>query len=440
MSAPIALKCLRCGTLYATDHQGSGCTKCTGALASNLRVCYGPADVGRWNFRKDDTALRGMQRFGDMLPVQSEHWVSLGEGDTPLHATTRLASYLGVEKLYIKDESSNPTNSHKDRVSAVAVAYAKQIGAPVVATASSGNAGASLAAYAARAGLPCVVASMKGAAGPMVAQIRKLGAHLILMEDKTLRWPLLAEAAQRYGWFITSPYSAPVVGSTPIGIEGYKTIAYEIYQDLGLVPDWLALPVCYGDALAGIHQGFLDLKITGQTDRVPRYVAAEAHGSLQRAMAANADQVDSLPAAYATLAASVGGPQSAYQALLALRQSNGIAIRIGNEGLVELQERVGAIEGLNFELASVMPFAAVRQLRNEGVIASGDLVVCLATASGLKDLDKSTSDWAEIPISSQPQEEVLEAAVAAVKRIALKFSNIEDETSPQMDLASSSNA
>jgi len=398
---------------------------CAGALASNLRVQYSPADMDRWNFRKTDAGLRGLPRFGAMLPVQAEHWVSLGEGDTPLHSTTRLAKLLGLEKLYIKDESNNPTNSHKDRVSAVAVSYAKQIGAPVVATASSGNAGASLAAYAARAGLPCVVASMKGAAGPMVAQIRKLGAHLILMEDKTLRWPLLDEAARRYGWFITSPYSAPVVGSTPIGIEGYKTIAYEIYQDLGRVPDWLALPVCYGDALAGIHQGFVDLQAVGETNRVPRYIAAEAHGSLQRAMAANADHVDALPAAYATLAASVGGPQSAYQALQALRESNGIAIKIGNEGLIELQERIGAIEGLSFELASVMPFAAVRQLREEGVIAGGDLVVCLATASGLKDIDKSTLDWQEIPISSQPQEEVLEAARTAAQRISSQLSNIQ---------------
>jgi len=425
VSTPVALKCLRCGTTYAPGYLASGCEKCTGGLASNLRVQYSQADISQWNFRKPAPHARGLQRFSAMLPVQEDQLVTLGEGDTPLHATTRLGQYLGVENLHIKDESRNPTQSYKDRLSAVAVSYAKQIGAPVVATASSGNAGASLAAYAARAGMPCVVASMKGAAGPMVAQIRKLGAHLILMDDKTLRWPLLAEAADRHGWFITSPYSAPVVGSTPIGIEGYKTIAYEIFLDLGRVPDWLALPVCYGDALAGIHQGFMDLKAAGETDRIPRFIAAEAHGSLQHAMAVAADQVDAVQAEYVALAASVGAPQSAYQALLTLRQSDGIAIKIGNEGLVELQELIGSLEGLCFELASVMPFSAVRQLRNEGVIASSDLVVCLATASGLKDIDKSTLDWEEIPVNSQPQKEVLEAARTAAQHISSNLSNVQ---------------
>jgi threonine synthase len=424
VTTPVALKCLRCSTLYALDHVGSGCDTCQGALASNLRVQYSQADVSKWSFAPVSPARRGMARFSPMLPLPEAGLVTLGEGDTPLHLTTRLGAYLGLGRLYVKDESRNPTHSYKDRLSAVAVSWAKHLGAPAVATASSGNAGASLAAYAARAGMPCVVASMKGAAGPMVTQIRKLGAHLILMQDKTMRWPFLAEAARRHGWFITSPYSSPVAGSTPIGIEGYKTIAYELFQDLGCVPDWIALPVCYGDALAGIHQGFLDLRAAGATDRLPRFIAAESHGSLGCAMSAHADRVEAVPATYAALAASVGANQSAYQALLALRQSDGVAVRIGNEGLVEMQELIGSLEGLCFELASVMPFAAVRRLRKEGTIASDDLVVCLATASGLKDTDKSTLDWSEIPVCSQPQEEMLETARKAAQATATTLSSI----------------
>jgi len=436
VSTHVALKCLRCGTSYSPEHLGPGCAKCSDGLASNLRVQYSRADVSQWNFRRLSSNSRGIERFSAMLPVQRGQMVTLGEGDTPLHVTTRLGKCLGVENLYIKDESRNPTQSYKDRLSAVAVSYAKQIGAPVVATASSGNAGASLAAYAARAGMPCVVASMKGAAGPMVAQIRKLGAHLILLDDKTLRWPLLAEAAHRHGWFITSPYSSPVVGSTPIGIEGYKTIAYEIFLDLGRVPDWLALPVCYGDALAGIHQGFMDLKASGVSDRIPRFIAAEAHGSLRHAMSTAADRVNAVPAEYVSLAASVGAPQSAYQALLTLKQSHGIAVKIGNDGLVELQELIGSLEGLCFELASVMPFSAVLQLRKERVIASQDLVVCLATASGLKDIDKSTLDWEAIPVDTHARDEVLEAAKMAADHIAFNLSNFQFGEAPRTITAS----
>lgn len=425
MTTPIGLKCLRCGSVYAPDHRVSGCRRCTGPLASNLRVLYEDADINRWNFH--DTAPRqlGMRRFSDMLPLQGALTVTLNEGDTPLHSTSRLGAYLGVEKLYIKDESRNPTQSYKDRLSAVAVSYAKQVKAPVVATASSGNAGASLAAYAARAGIPCVVASMKGAAGPMVTQIRKLGAHLVLMEDKAMRWPMLAEAARRHDWFITSPYSVPVVGSTAFGIEGYKTIAYEIFQDLGDAPDWIALPVCYGDALSGILQGFKDLMDVGAIDRLPRFLAAEAHGSLMQALESGADRVDAAPIEYTALASSVGAAQSSFQALLALRQSDGLAVKISNDGLVRLQERIGALEGLCFELASVMPFAAVRQMRQQGVIQSNEVVVCLATASGLKDTDKSTLDWNEIPITDQPLDQVLKAAQRATDQTATALSNIQ---------------
>lgn len=424
MSAPVSLRCLRCGTHHAPDYQGSGCARCSDGLASNLRVEYSQKDVDHWNFRQVGSAKRSMVRFSDMLPVPLDQLVTLGEGDTPLHETTGLGRHLGIRNLYVKDESRNPTHSYKDRLSAVAVSFAKHLGAPAVATASSGNAGASLAAYAARAGLPCVVASMKGASGPMVAQIRKLGAHLILMEDKTMRWPLLAEAAKRYAWFITSPYSAPVVGSTPFGIEGYKTIAYEIFEDLGRTPDWIALPVCYGDALAGIHQGFLDLERAGVADRIPRFIAAEAYGSLRQAMGSRAERVEVAHVERATLASSVAGAQSAYQALLTLRQTDGLAVQVGNDGLIEMQELIGSLEGLCFELASVMPFVAVRQLRSDGSIAADDLVVCLATSSGLKDIDKSAIDWSDIPINNQPLEQVLETARIAVRQTASRISHV----------------
>lgn len=423
MTEPVGLQCLRCGTLYAPEPTRTGCDRCTGALASNLRVRYDAGQVRQWNFLATDRRERGMRRFSAMLPLQGPLSVTLGEGDTPLHASERLGAWLGLDRLYIKDESGNPTQSYKDRLSAVAVSYARQVHAPVVATASSGNAGASLAAYAARAGLPCVVASMKGAAGPMVTQIRKLGAHLVLMEDKGLRWPLLAEAARRHGWFITSPHAAPVVGSTPIGIEGYKTIAYELFESLGGAPHWIALPVCYGDAMAGIHQGFLDLQAAGLVHRLPRFVAAEAHGSLAQAQADGADHVAAAPAAYTALAASVGAAQSAYQALLTLRDTDSVALRIDNGGLVQMQERVGALEGLCFELASVMPFEAVRRLRAQGVIRRDDVVVCLATASGLKDTDKSTLEWDELPITAQPLEQVLEVVRRAAQQTAAERFN-----------------
>ncbi|MGO4835073.1 threonine synthase, partial [Rhizobiaceae sp. 2RAB30] len=316
--------------------------------------------------------------------------VSLGEGLTPLVEASRIGRTLGVPNLFIKDEGRNPTWSHKDRFSTVAVSVARAQGATVVATASSGNAGASLAAYAARAGLRCVVATFGGSANAMLAQIRKYGATVLPLANKMDRWALLAEAATRYGWFIASPYCAPVVGSHALGIEGYKTIAYEIVeQSGGVAPDWCVLPVCYGDALSGIWTGFQELFAQGAIPRLPRMVAAEVHGSLAQALATGGDRLEERGMAFESLAVSIGAPRSAYQALKALRESSGRAVPVSNDGLVEMQERLARDEGVFAELASVTPLLAIARLRGEGVIAAKDHVVAVTTASGLKDLDRS---------------------------------------------------
>jgi threonine synthase len=241
----------------------------------------------------------------------------------------------------------------------------------------------------------------------MLTQIRKFGAHTVLMADKAHRWPFLAAGAEQHGWYVTSPCSAPVVGSSPLGLEGYKTIAYEIVLDLGRAPDWVALPVCYGDALAGIHQGFKDLTEAGLIASPPRFLAAEAHGSLSYALRDSKDVVDAATPSHQPLAASVAAVQSTYQALVALRESRGLAVQVGNDGLVEMQERVASQAGLFLELASVMPFVAVQAMRAKGVIARGETVVCLATASGLKDTDRSTHAFAELPIATGSVDETL---------------------------------
>jgi threonine synthase len=312
---------------------------------------------------------------------------------------------LGVPNLFIKDEGRNPTWSHKDRFSTVAVSLARSSGARVVATASSGNAGASLAAYAAKAGLRCVVVTFAGTAGAMLTQIKKYGAKIVPLADKSQRWPLLAAGVERFGWFATSPFQAPVVGSHPMGIEGYKTLAYEIFEQMhGSAPDWCVLPVCYGDALAGLFEGFVDLLEQGSIDRIPRLVAAEIHGSLSAALASTPDAVAEVPATFKTLAVSIGTTRSTFQALRALRLSGGTAVRVGNDGLIALQQQLAASEGIFAELASVTPLAAIETLRRQGVIAASDRVVAVVTASGLKDIDRSAAPGSRETVYETPQE------------------------------------
>lgn len=396
MSRICGYRCIRCGTVYPADLaiDSRGCPRCFEEAPANLKVAYDPAAVAQ----PDHTelwrpALPSLWRYARWLPCSPQDAVSLGEGLTPLLAAESMGRSLDVPNLFIKDEGRNPTWSYKDRFSTVAVSVARATGASVVATASSGNAGASLAAYAVRAGLRCVVITFAGAAGPMLAQIRKYGATVVPLADKAQRWPLLAEAAARYGWFVTSPFHAPVVGSHPMGIEGYKTLAYEIAEQCcGLAPDWCVLPVCYGDALAGLWEGFKELLSRRRIDRLPRLVAAEIHGSLAATLQGTGDRVAEVKAGFDTLAISIGTTRSTFQALQALRASRGIAVPTDNCELIGLQERLAASEGIFAELASVTPFAAIARLRRRNVIAASDRVVAIVTATGLKDLDRSTAN------------------------------------------------
>ncbi|MBB6468579.1 threonine synthase [Aminobacter lissarensis] len=325
---------------------------------------------------------------------------------TPLLPAERLGEALGVPQLFIKDEGRNPTGSHKDRFSTVAVSMARAQGARVLATASSGNAGASLAAYAAKSGLGCVVATFAGAAGPMLSQIHAYGASVIPMADKSDRWKLLERAADRLGWFVTSPYQHPVVGSHPLGIEGYKTIAYEITEQAdGHLPDWCVLPVCYGDALAGVAAGFHDLHSRGKIARVPRLVAAEVYGSLSKALENGFDRIEEQEPSFETIALSIGTTRSTYQAVKALRDTGGHAVCVSNEQLMRMQKMLAAREGFFVELASVAPLVAIQHLRERQIIAPDDRVVAVVTATGLKDLDISAN-----PATTQAPFESVEAA------------------------------
>lgn len=387
----IGLTCIRCGEVFppAVTIDPRGCPLCFSAAPANLRPVYARSAGEPLQWATDTTS---MWRYAGDLPCATEDIISLGEGMTPLLPAPRIGALLGVPDLRIKDEGRNPTWSHKDRFSTVFVSVARAHGFKVVATASSGNAGASLAAYAARAGLDCVVATFAGSAGPMLAQIRKYGATVLPLKNKMDRWRLLGQAAEHPGWLIASPYHAPVVGSHALGIEGYKTIAYEIVeQSDGVAPDWCVLPCCYGDVLAGVWMGFQELFSRGVIASLPRLVAAEVHGSLSRALASGDDRLDDRAIAFDSLAVSIGAPNSTFQALKALRQSSGRAVVIRNDGLVAMQERLACAEGMFAELASVTPLCAIDQLRRDGVVAATDSVVAVVTASGLKDVDRSAT-------------------------------------------------
>lgn len=392
------LQCVRCGTGYPLAHHSLDCPACRGALRANLTVTYGDGLAGA-RARPAPSNKSSMWRFADALPVARSAAVSMGEGGTPLTALPRAAAEIGVAALYAKDESRNPTWSFKDRLASVAISSAKALGAKVIASSSSGNAGAAAAAYAARAGLPCVVFTFQGTAGPMVTQMRAYGAMVIATRDKAHRWTLLERGVREYGWFPTSPFFGPAAGSNPFGIEGYKTLAYEIAEQLEWrVPDWCVLPVCYGDALAGMWKGFLEMRAWGWTDRLPRMVAAEIYGSFGKAIDENLEGPPPMPKSHDTVALSIGATQGTFQALDVLRRSGGCAVSVANADMMRWQAVLAAKEGLYGEPSAVAPLVAVEQLRKKGVIATGDCVVTLFTAAGLKDPEVTARSLPELAL------------------------------------------
>ena len=395
MARPVALACISCGADYPLGHFAEDCPACRGAgVPSNLSVRYDgvPGD----GLRRDALPSRpaSQWRYAAFLPLPADAAVSLGEGGTPLHD----AAGLGLGALWVKDESRNPTWSFKDRLASCAVSMARQFDARVIACSSSGNAGAAVAAYAARAGLPCVVLTFRGAAGPLVTQMRAYGAMVLECVDKADRWRLLSEGVARFGWYPTTAYFGPAVGSNPYGLEGYKTIAYEIAEQLDWeVPDWCVLPVCYGDALYGIWKGFAELQALGWIARVPRLAAADVSGSLAAALASGAAMPPVCRRNAPTIAPSIGADQGTVQALVALRRSEGAAVMIDNAELEHWQARLARAAGLYAEPASVAPFAALERLRETGTIARDARVVALLTAGGLKDPQATERTLGPVP-------------------------------------------
>lgn len=406
----LGLRCLRCQAEYAIGPLYKGCVACLAeGLPTNLSVVY-DMDVVRRRFdpRRLDGRPAGIWRYADLLPARVEHAVTLGEGMTPLLHAPALGRALGLERLYLKDESRNPTGSFKDRLAASAVSMAKQAGVGVVTGSSSGNAGAATAAYAARGGLACVMFTTQQFPVAMRTQMAVYGTRMIATPTIQDRWRMVEACVDAFGWYPVTVFVYPLAGSSCYGIEGYKTIAYELVEQLGAVPDRVVMPVGAGDAFSGAWKGFQDFRELGFTDRVPVMEAAEVFRPLQNALEKGLEDVEEMPWG-PTAAISVGLNTSAYQALRVLRQSGGVARSSGDQEMLAMQRLLAENEGVFAELSSVISLCTVRRLLEEGRIGSGETVVAFLTSSGLKDPETTARHLPAIPLVDPDVESVAAA-------------------------------
>lgn len=394
-----SLVCIRCGTTYPERDAFDGCPGCAadGApanLAPEYRITPG-------SLPRDDTQP-GLFRYRALLPLaETDVAVSIGEGDTPLLPVPAMRSRLGVPNLWLKDESRNPTQSYKDRLAAVAVTKARATGADTVVVATTGNHGAAVAAYAAAAGMRCVALTLRSVPATMRTLMQAYGAAVVAYERPTDRWTVMAKAVAERGWVPMSGFVSPPIGSNPFGIDGYKTIAVEIYQQLGGAPDMVVVPACYSDGMAGIGRGFRDLQQLGLLERGPRLVGAEVFGPYTRALADGTDTAGPVPVDK-SVAFSIASPVGTYQGLAAIRESGGCAVATPDDDeIMAMQLDLAAGDGVYLEASSVLPLLAVRRLAQNGRLGPDEVVVTIGTSTGLKDID-ATAERLPIPAVAEP--------------------------------------
>jgi threonine synthase len=327
-------------------------------------------------------------RYREVLPVRHDSSVvCLGEGFTPLIWARRLGGKLGVPKLYLKDEAMNPTGSFKARGMAVAVSMARELGITQVAVPSAGNAGGALAAYAARAGMKSLVYVPEDA--PLVNRLEcaLLGAEVVLIAGSIKDCGhALRERLTREQWFDVSTLREPY------RVEGKKTMAYELFEQLGgRIPDAIVYPTGGGTGLIGMWKAFQEMEEMGWiSSRRPRMFAVQAAGCapMVRAFAAQTEHAEEWPKP-ATMASGLRVPSALGDFLLlrALRESRGAAIAVEDHALLSGVREVAATEGLVTAPEGGATLAALERLLADGHLTGHETVVLFLTGSGYKYIE-----------------------------------------------------
>jgi threonine synthase len=380
-------RCARCGHETSDTDPAPRCVACGGLL----EVVHAPPSVRGAELRSMLARRRadgsdggsGVWRYRELvLPNAGQYVVSHPEGNTPLLARERVVSWAGVPGLLLRHEGHNPTGSFKDRGMTVGVTQARRIGARAVACASTGNTSASLAAYAAHAGIPALVFVPAGqVALGKLAQSLAYGAKTLLVRgDFDACLALVQAASERLGIYLLNSIN-------PFRVEGQKTIALEILEQLGWdAPDWLVLPAGNLGNTAAFGKALREARDLGLIDRVPRIAAVQAEGASPFAQSFRA-RFSTRPKVKADTVATairIGDPASFDRAVDAIQFTNGVVTTATDAEILDAKAVIDAA-GVGCEPASAASVAGVRRLVRDGVIRASDRVVAVLTGHILKD-------------------------------------------------------
>ena len=393
MSYVERLVCSKCGTRYDPAESPIMCRK---RDLGRLDVEYDYDGVSERLTRGSlaSNPRRDVWRYEELMPVKKRFAIGLGEGNTPLIHALRLGERLGMKHLYLKDDTRNPTASFKDRAMAVGSAKAVELERKDVAIASSGNAAASLAAYSAAAGMKCHAFIPPDAAAGKIAQLLLYGASITKCkqekegEDATVQ--AMLASVEKYGY-----YPCPSFGPfNPYQVEGPKTMAYEVYEQMEWsTPDAVLVPTGSGCLLTGIWKGVRDLREIGLAESYPHLYAVQPSGnralvrSIQKGIGMDRLVPEPNPSSVA------GGlldpyPWDGDAAMQGVRRTHGGGVSVSDGEIMQAVRDLATYEGIFAEPSGAAGLAGLRKLLTEGTIGKKDEVVVLVTGSGLKEPDR----------------------------------------------------
>ena len=409
----IGFKCSLCGHEYSPTEVEYTCPNDNGNLDVILDFQHVLQALGTNGERLGDEP--SLWRYLPLLPVSDPGGLGTplrAAGWTPVFAPPRLRADLGLNRLWVKDESRNPTASFKDRASAVVVARAREIGAEVVVTASTGNAGAALAGMAAAVGQKAVIFAPRSAPPAKIAQLLVFGAQVLLVDGSyDEAFDLTIQAAQEFGWYCRN------TGYNPFTVEGKKTAGLEIWDwcrnsepKFDLSELRIFVSVGDGNIISGIHKGFKDLLALGWIEAMPRLFGVQAEGSaaIANAFLANTEKI--IPVSAKTLADSISVdlPRDGVRAVRAASQTGGSYILVSDAEILAAIAALGKA-GIFAEPAGATSYAGLVRAVRDGWIEVNDPVLVLNTGSGLKDVKAAMQAVKEAPI--------IEPNLEAVKKL-----------------------
>ena len=326
---------------------------------------------------------RGLNRWLDLLPVSDKTaFLSLGAGGTALIRSRIVGKRLGIPHLYFKLEQQNPTLSFKDRFVALSANAARSFGFRRIAVSSTGNLALSVAAYAAALDMASMIIVPRGTPANIIAEANLYGARVVVI-DRELRFAALEATARREDWFPLGLF-LPKPVQNAFGVEGYRSFAYEVVEQLGEAPGTMLFPCARGNGLYGAYKGFVDCRDAGAIARIPCLVATQPAraNSIEVSLARGAVNAVELPP-FDSVAKSTSETIGSDDTLRAIRLSGGTGLSADEE---EIKQAVSALadEGLNVEASAALPVACLPKLCQSEAFHRDQTVVCVLTASGLR--------------------------------------------------------